>query len=152
MTRWAQSLIKLSNYEVETLQKRLAEIADQRVAIEMRLGVLEAEGQAEQAAAAQDPQNGWRIVSYLEALKLRKAQVEAELRVVELEEQGARDALSQAFESQKKYEQIAEQAQTLALKEAGRRETAQLDETHLTAPRDLALDELIRVPGSPGGG
>ena len=128
---WTQSLIKLSTYEVETLQKRLAEIADQRVAIEMRLGVLEAEGQAEQAAAAQDPQNGWRIVSYLEALKLRKAQVEAELRVVELEEQGARDALSQAFESQKKYEQIAEQAQTLALKEAGRRETAQLDELGL---------------------
>ena len=26
MTAWAQSLIRISNYEVETLQKRLAEI------------------------------------------------------------------------------------------------------------------------------
>ena len=128
---WAQSLIKLSTYEVETLQKRLAEIAEQRAAVEMRLAMLDAEGLAEQAAAGQDPQNGWRIVGYLDALGVRKDQVRAELHAIALEEQGARDALAQAFETQKKYEQVAEQAQTLALKEAGRRETAQLDELGL---------------------
>ena len=30
MTAWAQSLIRISNYEVETLQKRLAEISARR--------------------------------------------------------------------------------------------------------------------------
>ena len=88
-------------------------------------------GRPEQAAAAQDPQTGWRIVSYLEALRVRMDQVRAELYGLQLEEQGARDALAQAFETQKKYEQVAEQAQRLALAEAGRRETARLDEVAL---------------------
>jgi flagellar FliJ protein len=128
---WAQSLIKLSTYEVETLQKRLAEIADRRAAAEARLARLDAEGLAEQAAAAADPQTAWRIVAYLEALGVRKDEVRAELHAIALEEQGARDALAQAFETQKKYEQVAEQARALAAKEAGRREGAQLDELGL---------------------
>ncbi|MDP3595355.1 MAG: flagellar export protein FliJ, partial [Phenylobacterium sp.] len=33
---WAQSLIKLSTYEVEVLQKRLGEIADRRMQAEMK--------------------------------------------------------------------------------------------------------------------
>jgi flagellar FliJ protein len=128
---WADSLIKLSTYEVETLQKRLAEIAAERQQVEMRLALLEAEGQAELAAAAADPQNGWRVVGYMQALDVRKDAVRRELHAVMLEEQGARDALAQAYETQKKYEQVAEQARALALKEAGRRETAQLDELGL---------------------
>jgi len=131
MTRWAQSLIKLSTYEVETLQKRLAEIADQRQQVEMRLAMLHAEGQAEQAAAAQDPQNGWRIVGYMEGLRARMDRVRKDLHLIQVEEQGARDALAKAFETQKKYEQVAEQARALAAKEAGRRETASLDELGL---------------------
>ena len=43
MTAWAQSLIRISNYEVETLQKRLAEITARRASAEMRIAVLEAE-------------------------------------------------------------------------------------------------------------
>lgn len=131
MTRWAQSLIKLSNYEVETLQKRLAEIADQRTQVEMRLALLHAEGEAEQAAAAQDPQNGWRIIHYLQALGVRMDAVRRDLHLVHLEEQGVRDALAKAFETQKKYEQVAEQAEILALKQAGRVEAAQMDELGL---------------------
>ena len=130
-TRWAQSLIKLSTYEVETLQKRLAEIAEQRAQVEMRLACLQAEGEAEQALAAQDPQTAWRIVGYMEALKVRMDRVRRDLHLVQVEEQGARDALAKAFETQKKYEHVAEQAQILALKEAGRRESAQMDELGL---------------------
>lgn len=131
MTRWAQSLIKLSNYEVETLQKRLAEIADHRTQVEMKLAMLHAQGQAEQAAAAQDPQHGWRIVSYMEALRVRMDAVRQDLYLIQIEEQGARDALSKAFETQKKYEQVAEQQEVVALKKAGRLENAQMDELGL---------------------
>lgn len=131
MTRWAQSLIKLSNYEVETLQKRLAEISDQRAQVEMRLAMLHAEGEAEQAAAAQDPTLAWRIVSYMEGLKVRMDVVRQDLQRIQAEEQGARDALALAFETQKKYEQVAEQAQMLAAKKAGQLEAAQMDELGL---------------------
>ena len=44
---WAESLIKLSTYEVEVLQKRLAEISDRRADAELRLMMLHAEGEAE---------------------------------------------------------------------------------------------------------
>jgi len=128
---WAESLIKLSTYEVETLQKRLAEIADQRAGVEMKLAVLQAEGEAEQVAAAADPQLGWRIVGYMNVLRGRMDVVRAELRVIEMEEQGARDALAKAFETQKKYEHVAEQAELLAAKKAGQREAAQMDELGL---------------------
>ena len=128
---WAESLIKLSTYEVETLQKRLADIADERARVELRLARLHAEGEAEQAHAAGDPQNAWRIVGYMEALRVRMDRVRAELYAVQLEEQGARDALARAFETQKKYEHVAEQAQKLATRKAGRLETAQLDELGL---------------------
>jgi flagellar FliJ protein len=128
---WAKSLIKLSTYEVETLQKRLADITDQRQRVEMKLAALYAEGEAEQAAAAQDPQHGWRIVSYLDALRVRKDLVRQDLNLVQIEEQGARDALAKAFETQKKYEHVAEQAEILALKQVDRLESAQMDEIGL---------------------
>ena len=131
MTRWAESLIKLSTYEVETLQKRLAEIADQRVQVEMKLAALEAQGLAEQAAARGDPTQAWSLVSFMEALKRRMDEVRAELRAIEMEEQGARDALAQAFETQKKYEHVAEQAEILAQRKLGRIENAQMDELGL---------------------
>ena len=51
MTAWAQSLIRISNYEVETLQKRLAEITARRASAEMRIAVLEAEAEIEQERA-----------------------------------------------------------------------------------------------------
>ena len=50
---------------------------------------------------------------------------------LEAEERGARDALAQAFEEQKKYEQVAETARTLELKETARRESAAMDELGL---------------------
>jgi flagellar FliJ protein len=128
---WAKSLIKLSTYEVETLQKRLADIADQRTQVEMKLAMLHAGGVAEQAAAAADPQHGWRIVGYMEALRVRMDLVRQDLYLIQIEEQGARDALAKAFETQKKYEQVAEQAEVLALKQADRREVAQMDEIGL---------------------
>jgi flagellar FliJ protein len=131
MSSWAKSLIKLSTYEVETRQKRLAEIRDRRTQAEMRLAMLHAEGEAETAHAGRDPAAMGSLMAYLEALKARKHGVESEIMTIILEERGARDALAQAFEEQKKYEQIAEQQRLAEIKEEGRRETAALDELGL---------------------
>ena len=128
---WAKSLIKLSTYEVEVLQKRLGEIADRRQQAEMRLLMLEAEGEAEAERCRQDAEAGWYQVGYKEGMRLRKAAVQAEIAGIALEEAGARDALAQAFEDQKKYEQVAESLRLKQAKEIVRQETAALDELGL---------------------
>lgn len=128
---WAESLIKLSTYEAEVLQKRLAEIVDRRVAAEVRLAMLEAEGEAEAAFSAQDAATGIYRAGFFEGLKIRKAKIQSEIDVILVEEQGARDALGEAFETQKKYEHIAEGLRAEARKQAGRIEAAALDELGL---------------------
>ena len=54
---WAKSLIRLSTYEAEVLQKRLAEVVDRRMAAEMKLMMLEAEGEAQRAGG--EAQETW---------------------------------------------------------------------------------------------
>lgn len=128
---WAESLIKLSTYEAEVLQKRLAEIVDRRQAVEMRLAMLEAEGEAEAMFSADEAAAGIYRAGFFEGLKVRKAKVQAEIDLILVEEQGAREALGEAFEAQKKYEHIADNIRREARKEAGRRESAALDELGL---------------------
>jgi flagellar protein FliJ len=128
---WSQSLIKLATYEVETLQKRLAEVRDRRVGAELKLAMLEAEGLAEMSRGDADPMSGLYKTAFMEALRVRKGETRAAIAELEIEEQGARDALAEAFEAQKKYEHVAEQARLLEVKEQARRETAALDELGL---------------------
>ncbi|WP_312685752.1 flagellar export protein FliJ, partial [Brevundimonas nasdae] len=110
MTAWAQSLIRISNYEVETLQKRLAEIAARRATAEMRIAVLDAEAENERDRARLDPDAGMMLAAYLHGWKSRKAVAEGDLTNLDAEETGARDALTSAFEELKKFEHVAETA------------------------------------------
>jgi flagellar FliJ protein len=135
VSSWSKSLIKLASYEVETLQKRLSEVVDRRVAAQQRLARLLAEADAEMANAAGDDDAAMSLSAYLDGLRLRKAAIQAEIETILIEEAGARDALAEAFEAQKKYEQVAESARLLEVKEAGRRETAALDELGLRKAR-----------------
>jgi len=135
VSSWSKSLIKLASYEVETLQKRLSDVVDRRVAAQQRLARLLAEAQAEMANAAADEHAAMSLSAYLDGLRLRKAAIQAEIETILIEEAGARDALAEAFEAQKKYEQVAESARLLEVKEAGRRETAALDELGLRKAR-----------------
>ena len=128
---WADSLIKLSTYEAEVLQKRLAEIVDRRMAVEMRLLMLEAEGEAEIAFSAQEAAAGIYRAGFFDGLKLRKAKIQSEIDVILIEESGAREALAEAFETQKKYEHIAQNLKVEARKVQGRRDSAALDELGL---------------------
>jgi len=128
---WAESLIKLSTYEAEVLQKRLSEIVDRRVAAELRMAMLEAEGEAEAQFSAQEAAAGIYRAGFLEGLRIRKTRIQTDIDVLLVEEQGARDALTEAFEAQKKYEQIAENLRFEARKEESRREAAALDELGL---------------------
>ncbi|RZJ28571.1 MAG: flagellar export protein FliJ [Brevundimonas sp.] len=131
MTAWAQSLIRISNYEVETLQKRLAEITARRASAEMRLAVLDAEAEVEQERARQDAEAGMLLQAYLNGWKLRKTAAESDVADIDAEEVGARDALTGAFEELKKFEHVAETTRLNAMIAAGKRETAAFDEMGL---------------------
>ena len=131
MTAWAQSLIRISTYEVETLQKRLAEITARRSSAEMRLAVLDAEVEVERERARHEPDAGMLLNAYLEGWKARKGLAEGNLEEIGAEEEGARDALTSAFEELKKFEQVAETTRLNKLINAAKRETAAFDELGL---------------------
>jgi flagellar protein FliJ len=129
--KWMGSLIRLADLEVETLQKRLRDIADRKAAVELVLESLDMEGREESARATLDASAGWYLVGYRDGLKARRARAEGDLQALALEEAGARDALSTAFEEQKKYEHLAEAARLSDLRTVARRESAALDELAL---------------------
>jgi flagellar FliJ protein len=128
MTKWAASLIRISNHEVETLQKRLAEITERRMAAELRVTMLDAVAVAEAKSAEGDASAGWYMIGYREGNKRRRADMLVQIEQCQQEEVGARDALSEAFENLKKYEHVAEQAKIVAAKKQGAYESAQMDE------------------------
>ena len=123
---------------MEARQLRLSEITGRLAAAQTRLRVLIAEGESEAKRAHLDAEAGWYHAGYAEGLRIRKASIQAEIDVIEAEERGARDSLSEAFEEQKKYEQVAEGARLSAVKEDKRRENAELDEVGMQAARRQA--------------
>lgn len=129
--KWANSLIRIANHEVETLQKRLAEIVERRTVMEMRMASLYAEAETEQARARIDVEAGWYHIGFQQGWRIRRDQLKAQIETALAEEAGARDALSRAFEELKKFEHVAEVARIAEVKEQGRRETAALDEMGL---------------------
>jgi flagellar FliJ protein len=131
MTKWADSLIRISNHEVETLQKRLADVVERRQTAEMRVATLDAESEAEAIRAQGDVEAGWYMIGFRQGSKLRRDQALLEIDQILIEEAGARDALSMAFENLKKYEHVAEAAKVAKAKLAGKLETAALDELGL---------------------
>lgn len=131
MKSWSKSLIKLASYEVETLQKRLGEIVGRRMACQARIENLMIQAQVETIAARGDTVATMNLPAFLKGVEVRKAQIEAEIEAILVEEEGARDALTQAFETQKKYEQVAENMRLEDVKLEGQRETAALDELGL---------------------
>ena len=130
---WRQSLIRISNHEVETLQKRLAEIVDRRAQAEIKLALLEAEVEAESRNTEVSAEASRRLADFMRGVKVRRAILQAALAAIAAEEAGARDALTLAFESLKKFEQVAEMARLADEKEAARRETQALDEMGMRA-------------------
>ncbi len=131
MTAWAHSLIRISNYEVETLQKRLAEITSKKASAEMRLAVLDAEAEIERERARIDAEAAMMLQGYLAGWKARKGAAEGDLVTLDAEEEGARDALTGAYSELKKFEHVAEMSRLNAIVAAGKRETAAFDEMGL---------------------
>src|ERR1700761_9029996 len=117
---WRASLVKLAGFEVEQLRKRLMAVLDRRAEAELKLTLLHAESEGESRRLATDAEAGWYRLAYLEGWRARRDGLKAELATLASEEAGARDALARAFEEQKKYEQIEEDARQRAAREGAR--------------------------------
>ena len=125
---WQDSLVRIAGYSVEQLRVRLARILERRAEAEVKLALLMAEAEAEARRAATDAEAGWYRLGYLEGWRARRDAAEAEIRAMGVEEQGARDALAEAFAELKKYEQVQEGVATAARRESARLERIDLDE------------------------
>lgn len=131
MAKWAQSLIRISTYEVETLQKQLAEVVTRRTQTEMRLATLEAEFEVELNRARSDPSLTAQLPAYRQGVDARKAEAQSALDIIAHEERGVRDQLGLAFESLKKFEHVAEMSKLRKMAALNKAEQAQMDETAL---------------------
>jgi len=129
--KWADSLIRISKHEVETLQKRVGEITERRVAGERRLQSMHDEAEREAERARADPEACWYHATYMKGWRVQREQLIQHIAVILVEEAGARDALSKAFEELKKFEHVAEVARLADVKELAKRESAALDEMGL---------------------
>jgi flagellar FliJ protein len=132
---WRDALVRISTYDVDELRKRLAVILDRRMALDMKLVMLAAEAEAEMRHADRDAELRFYRAGFMQGVKVRREVIEADIELVRQEEAGARDALSQAFEAQKKFERVAEMARIAEAKLEARRETAAMDELGLRAKR-----------------
>jgi flagellar export protein FliJ len=129
--KWADSLIRIATHEVETLQKRVAEITQRRIASERRLAEMRAEAESEAHRARNDPEAGWYHLGYMRGWQAMREQLVQQIAALGAEEAGARDALTKAFEELKKFEHVAEVARLNEAKEQARRENAAFDEMGL---------------------
>jgi flagellar FliJ protein len=125
---WRDSLVRIADYQVEQLQLRLAEVVDRRLKAELRLAMLHAEIEAETASASADVEAGWYRLGYLEGWRARRDSAIADIAGVQAEEAGVRDALAQAFEELKKFEQLKENADLAQRKVDARIEANLMDE------------------------
>ena len=128
---WAQSLIRIREFEIDTLRKRMGEIVQKRAMVEAILAALDEEAEAETRHARTSAEAAWYLPKFRAGWKGRRAKVEGELQVIAQEERGCRDALADAYTELKKIEQVADKHRADAAKVAARREQAALDEIAL---------------------
>ncbi len=135
MPKWAKSLIRLSTFEVETLQKRLADVVTRRTHCEMRIATLDAEYEVECVKAATDVALQHHLSAYKHGFRLRRDACAGELDGIVREEDGVRDSLSLAFEELKKFEHVAEMTHLRRIAEGKKAESAAMDEVALRMKR-----------------
>ena len=133
--KWANSLIRISNHQVEMLQKQLAALVELRMTAEMKLVMLEAEAEAENDHAKLDAEAGFYRIGFLQGWRMRRDKALADIEAAKSLEADGREALTLAFEELKKFEHAAELAKVAEAREMARRETAALDEMGLRQNR-----------------
>ncbi|WBQ09492.1 flagellar export protein FliJ [Hyphomonadaceae bacterium ML37] len=121
-------LIRLARFKVEELQKQMAEIERIRASIHEQIDRLEESVPEEQSVAVESREGYLAYGSYARSVIQRKDKLRASLTNVDMEADGLRDRLEQAFGDLKKYE-LLEERRLSSLQDAVRMaEQAEMDE------------------------
>ena len=131
MAKWVKSLIRISTFEVETLQKTLAEVVTRRTHAEMKIATLDAEFEVETARAREDYSLSMHMPAYKKGWDARRQVAAGDLNLIAHEERGIRDQLTEAFEELKKFEHVSEVTKLNRLRQELARENAAMDEAAL---------------------
>lgn len=121
-------LIRLARFKVEELQKQMAEIERIRASIHEQINRLEESVPEEQSVAVESREGYLAYGSYARSVIQRKDKLRASLTDVDMEADGLRARLEQAFGDLKKYE-LLEERRLSRLQDAVRMaEQAEMDE------------------------
>lgn len=122
------SLIRLQRRQLDEKRRDLATLQDREQTLVQQLARLDADFEAEQAAARDSPAVGFTFAAYLQAFKRKRAQVTTTLSGVRRQIAKQEEAIAEAFQSLKRLE-IAQDVRTAEeLAELRRQETLALDE------------------------
>lgn len=128
MNRSHESLIKLARFQVEELQRQMADVDRARDRLHAQVDKLDADVVREKKLADSNPEAAGTFGAYASAMKSRKENLQVSLADIDRQAETIRDELQAAFEQLKKYELLEERR--VAAMEARERaaEQAELDE------------------------
>lgn len=124
-------LIRLRKFELEDLQKQLAEAREAVVRLMAERDGLAAEREAQAAVVAKDWQAGQTWTGYTERLKQRYAQLTVAIRIAEQGVEEAEAAVLEAFQALKTLQLTQDRRDAEAKAAEARAEAAMFDEVAL---------------------
>lgn len=124
MSDTLDQLIRLHNWKLDETRRKAVEL--ERLADHLRgqIDALDAELAQERAAAEESIELRRMLPGYVAQVRRRRARIEASLRDVEVQIEGVREEVAEAFRELKKYEQA--QRNRMARREAAQRRREQI--------------------------
>jgi flagellar export protein FliJ len=128
MNRSHESLIKLARFQVEELQRQMADADRARDRLRQQVEKLDADLVRERKTAASNPEAAATFGAYASAMKTRKENLKVSLTDIDRQAETVRNDLQAAFEQLKKYELLEERRQAALQARERAAEQAELDE------------------------
>ncbi len=128
MNRSHESLIKLARFQVEELQRQMADVDAARQRLHAQVEKLDADVERERKLAETNPDAAATFGAYSQAMKTRKQNIHVSLSDIDVQAESLREELREAFEQLKKYELLEERRQAAQQARERASEQAELDE------------------------
>lgn len=128
MNRSHESLIKLARFQVEELQRQMADVDAARDRLRAQVEKLDSDLTREKKLADSNPEAAATFGAYAAAMKTRKANLQTSLAEIDRQAETIRGELQDAFEQLKKYELLEERRQAAIRAKEQAAEQAELDE------------------------
>lgn len=128
MNRSHESLIKLARFQVEELQRQMADVDAARNRLRTQAEKLDSDVAREKKLAETNADSASTYGAYAAAMKARKQNILGSLTDIDRQAETIRDELQNAFEQLKKYELLEERRLAAVRAKEQSAEQAELDE------------------------